>query len=104
MRTARLRQEAALLASICQMLGLLALSQVRPLPDTRRALLLCQAFETYRRLVADAQISFEHAVLLLRTLTSNEELSLDQCRDCAALLVVDRLSLRVPKCYTCATI
>jgi hypothetical protein len=106
MRTARLRQEAALLASICQMVGLLSAESVgtRQLPDVRRALLLCQAFETYCGLIEDPQISFEHAVLLLTTLSGNEELALDQCRGCEALVVVDRLSLRVPKCLTCASI
>ena len=104
MRTARLRQEAAVLASICQIVGLLATGVARPLPDVRRAMLLCQAFEAYRGLVDDPQISFEHAVLLLGTLSSNEELAVDQCRECEALVVVDRLSLRVPKCLSCATI
>jgi hypothetical protein len=104
MRTARLRQESALLASICKIVGLFAAGAVRPLPDVRRAMLLCQAFEFYCGLVDDALISFEHAVLLLGTLSGNEELALDLCRDCEALVVVDRLSLRVPKCISCASI
>jgi hypothetical protein len=106
MRTARLRQEAALLASICKLIGLLSADEPanRALPDVRRAQLLCQAFETYRGLIAEPQISFEHAVLLLSTLSQNEELALDLCRSCEALVVVDRLSLRVPRCLACTTI
>jgi hypothetical protein len=104
MRTARLRQEAALLASICQMIGLFAKESRLPkaLPDVRRAQQLCQAFEAYRGLVPEPQINFEQAVLLLATLTNNEELAVDLCRSCEALVVVDRLSLRVPNCIACA--
>jgi hypothetical protein len=103
MRTARLRQEAALLASICQMVDLLPHSAAtgRALPDVRRAQLLCQAYEAYRGLVGEPQISFEHAVLLLATLSRKEELAVDQCHGCEALVVVDRLSLRTPSCIVC---
>src|SRR5476649_957797 len=71
MRSARARQEAALLASLCCLLG--ALPQmatpelVRSLPGLARGELLCQAFGAYRCLIPDGLISFEHAVLLLTT-------------------------------------
>jgi hypothetical protein len=65
---------------------------------------LCEAFETYRALVGEPQISFEHAVFLLSALLSGEELRVAHCRDCSGLLVTDRIALRTPVCHECATL
>lgn len=104
--TTRLRQESAVLASVGLMLGLLRHDASPPLrrclPDVRRAQQLCQCYEVYRALVPDAQITFEHAVLLVSALSHDEELGFGRCADCSALVVVDRLSLRAPKCAVCA--
>jgi hypothetical protein len=106
MRTGRARQEAALLASLCCLLGALppvpAPQLARSLPGLARGELLCQAYEAYRGLVPDGMISFEHAVFLLTTLVLGEELILGGCRDCGAALLVDRWSLRAPRCPLCA--
>jgi Flagellar transcriptional activator (FlhC) len=106
MRTARARQEAALLASLCRLLGALpqgpAPELARLLPCLGRGELLCQAYETYRGLIPDGLISFEHAVFLLTTLVRGDELILGACRDCGAALIVDRWSLRAPRCPLCA--
>src|ERR1700689_2708991 len=98
MRSGRARQEAALLASLYQLLG--ALPQA-PAPQLARSLacltrgeLLCQAYEAYRDLIPEGLISFEHAVFLLTTLVGGDELILGACRDCGAALIVDRWSLR----------
>jgi hypothetical protein len=106
MRSGRARQEAALLASLCQLLG--ALPQA-PAPQLARSLaclargeLLCQAYEAYRGLIPEGLISFEHAVFLLTTLVRGDELILGACRDCGAALIVDRWSLRAPRCPLCA--
>ena len=105
-RTARLRHESAVFASICLMLGLARAQpgQVprRPLPDVQLAALLCQAYEAYRMLVERPIISFEHAVLLVTSLGRNEELGYGQCEHCRALVIVDRLSLRAAQCGSCA--
>jgi hypothetical protein len=106
MRTGRARQEAALLASLCRLLGALpplpaAPELARSLPGLARGELLCQAYEAYRGLVPEAVISFEHAVFLLTTLVLGEELILGGCRDCGAALLVDRWSLRAPRCPLC---
>lgn len=108
MRTARMRQESALLASVCQMVGVLPGARLpgvaaRLLPDVRRARLLCQAYEVYCGLVHAPLISFEHAVFLVSTLSRNEELVTDHCNGCSALVVVDRLSLRTPHCVACSS-
>jgi Flagellar transcriptional activator (FlhC) len=106
MRTVRARQEAALLASLCRLLGALPLSAapelVRSLPCLARGELLCQAYETYRGMIPEGLISFEHAVFLLTTLVRGDELVLGACRDCGAALIVDRWSLRAPRCPLCA--
>jgi hypothetical protein len=107
MRTARLRHEAALLASVGLLLGLLHLEagQVlrRLLPDIRRAELLCETYTAYCALVQAPVISFEHAVLLVTALLRNEELGCGHCHSCRALVIVDRLSLRAAVCVACAS-
>jgi hypothetical protein len=106
MRTARARQEAALLASLCRLLGALPAGQTpelaNSLPGLARGELLCQAYEAYRGLIPEALISFEHAVFLLTALVRADELILGGCRDCGAALIVDRWSLRAPRCPLCA--
>ena len=106
MRTGRARQEAALLASLCRLLGALpgvpAPDMVRSLPSLGRGELLCQAYSVYRALIPEALISFEHAVFLLTALVRGDELLLSGCRDCFAALIIDRWSLRAPRCALCA--
>jgi hypothetical protein len=106
MRSGRARQEAAQLASLCRLLGALppgpAPELARSLACLSRGELLCQAYEAYRGLIPEALISFEHAVFLLTTLVRGDELVLGGCRDCGALLIVDRWSLRAPRCPLCA--
>jgi hypothetical protein len=106
MRSGRARQEAALLASLCRLLGALphapAPQLARSLACLARAELLCQAYEAYRGLIPEGVISFEHAVFLLTTLVRGDELILGACRDCGAALIVDRWSLRAPRCPLCA--
>ena len=41
-------------------------------------------------------------MFLLTTLVRGDELILGGCRDCGAALVVDRWSLRAPRCPLCA--
>jgi hypothetical protein len=107
-RTARLRHESALFASVCLMVGLvraqLGPAPRRPLPDVQRAALLVQAYAAYRALVETPIISFEHAVLLVTALGRNEELGYGHCHRCHALVIVDRLSLRTAQCGTCAPV
>jgi hypothetical protein len=108
MRSARARQEAALLASLCCLLGALPATATpelaRSLPGLARGELLCQAYVAYRGLIPEALISFEHAVFLLTTLVRGDEMVLGGCRDCGATLLVDRWSLRAPRCPLCAAV
>jgi hypothetical protein len=106
MRTARARQEAAVLASLCCLVGALPFAPapelLGSLPSLGRGELLCQAYGVYRVLMPESMISFEHAVFLLTALVRGDELVLSACRECNAVLIIDRWSLRAPRCALCA--
>jgi hypothetical protein len=106
LRTPRLKQEAALIASLCTLLG--ALPPRRPArPDLlprgfAEALAMCEAYEAYRALVPAAHISFEHLIYLHGALGRGDELKLATCSGCGALLVAERVALMEPRCVCCA--
>lgn len=106
-RSLRMRRESAVFASVSSLFGLLTRESIQvqnhtqPAPTVARGALLCEAFETYRALVGEPQISFEHAVFLLGALHSGDELRVAHCRECAGVLVTDRLALRTPVCNDC---
>jgi hypothetical protein len=112
MRTMRMRREAAVFASVSSLFGLITPQSIlldraagrddAGSPGVIRGALLCEAFETYRALVEDARISFEHAVFLLGALHTGDELRVAHCRECRGVLVTDRLMLRTPVCNDCA--
>jgi len=97
-------------ASVSSLFGLITPQSIlvehgaQPAPTVARGALLCEAFETYSALVNEPQISFEHAVYLLGALLAGDELRVSHCRDCAGVLVTDRLALRTPVCNECATV
>jgi hypothetical protein len=101
----RARQESALLASVCRLVGALpALASgeaARNMPGLGRGELLCQAYEIYRSQFAKPLISFEHAVFLLGALWRGDELVIGGCKDCSAVLVIDRWAIRAPRCSVC---
>jgi len=117
-RSTRARQESALLASLCRLIGALPAQAAvtsaavatpggpseptRSLAGLNRGELLCQAYESYRALVGAPLISFEHAVFLLNALWRADELVIGACRDCGAVLVIDRWAMRAPRCSVCA--
>jgi hypothetical protein len=105
LRSARLREQSALLASLFHLLGLLperaGVAGRTVAPSLRRAELLCQAYELYRALVGEPGLSFEHALFLQSALARSEELACGACRDCQAVLVIDRWSLRAARCALC---
>ena len=106
LRTARIRDEASALASLCCLVGLFDGYGhdffVRRAADVHRAASLLQAYEGYRAAVRHPAITFEYAVLLVNALARASELRLGDCRDCGALLVVDSLGLRPARCFLCS--
>jgi hypothetical protein len=104
-RSPEMRQETAVLASVCYLLGVVPLTQVadatRSVPCMQRGEALCAAFETYRRLIPAARISFEHAVFLVVALARGDELRATPCSDCTGLIVIDRYSPAARRCMAC---
>jgi hypothetical protein len=111
-RSLRMRREAAVFASVSSLFGLftprlgkadaIVVERTGPhSPNVARGALLCEAFEAYRALIGESQISFEHAVYLIAALHAGDELRVAHCRDCNGVLVTDRLALRVPVCNDC---
>jgi hypothetical protein len=104
-RTSRSRQESAVLASVCYMLEVMPHYRVadaqRHVPCIRRGEALCEAYETYRRLVPIPYISFEHAVFLVTALARGDELRASHCLDCCSLIIVDRLAMSGRRCQRC---
>ena len=105
-RTPRAQQEAAVLASLYCLLGVMpcdvAVDAEHPLPGVARGERLCQAFEAYLMLVPSSHITFEHAVLLVNELARGDELKLGDCTECGVLVVVDSLALGDIRCSRCA--
>ncbi len=103
-RSQRLRQEAAVLASLLALLGVIPAPApaVLPVPTVARGELLCTAFELYRCIVRAPQISFEHAVFLLSALLRGDQLRLGTCPGCGGLLVAERWPVRDARCASCA--
>src|SRR5262245_34657288 len=105
-RTPRVQQESAVLASLYCMLGALPAHAVAdpepPTPGVARGERLCQAFEAYLTFVHSAQISFEHAVLLINELGRGVEIKLGDCMICGGLVVVDGLAFRDIRCSRCS--
>lgn len=108
-RSRSVRREAAVFASISSLFGLITPQSIvvdraaQSAETVARGTLLCEAFEAYRALMGESQMSFEHAVFLLGALQAGEELRVAQCRDCSGVLVTDRLMLRAPQCHECSS-
>jgi hypothetical protein len=118
LRSARLRRESSLLASLFRLLGALPAPPALPpptaqpvvtaaapaRPSLQRAQLLCEAYELYRTLLGSPTLGFEHAVFLLQALLQAEELTLAPCPDCQALVLMDRWVLYPARCAPCAAV
>ncbi|MEZ5498171.1 MAG: FlhC family transcriptional regulator [Steroidobacteraceae bacterium] len=107
LRSPQLRQEAAVLGSICALLGLIpathSLTKAAP-PGAVRGDLLVRAYEFYLALAPQPAIGFEHAVFLVNVLSRGEELQLARCRNCGAAGISDGFSLHRHNCSLCASV
>jgi hypothetical protein len=63
--------------------------------------LFCDAYETHRQLLCNADISFEHAWFLLQLLTRNAELHAVRCRHCDSQYLRDRVNMCRRACPVC---
>jgi hypothetical protein len=105
-RSLRVQWETAQLASLFSLFNVVP---ARPgfevalsLPTVARGEKLCFAYETYLTTIPTAQISFEHAVFLAVSLARGDQLRLSGCRECTALVVLERFPLRDRRCQYCA--
>jgi hypothetical protein len=105
MRNPVIRREAAGLATLLCILGLLrreGASAPGAVEHLRWGERFCEAYETFVALNGQPQISFEHACHLLRSLERQNEICLDDCEGCGSLLVVMRYAERPRACEFCA--
>jgi hypothetical protein len=72
-----------------------------PLPSLSKGRQLCEAYETYRRVVPQARIDFEHAVFLAIALNAGDEIRLQWCHSCDAANITEHSALRLPPCRAC---
>ena len=63
--------------------------------------LICDAYEAYCSLLPSREIGFEHAILLASAISTGRELSLNGCRQCAAPILTDAITIRLPVCERC---
>jgi hypothetical protein len=107
MRNAAIRREAASLATLLCILGLLrreqSPAQTGAVDQLRWGERFCEAYETFASLFVHPQISFEHACHLLRSLEKQNEICLDDCEGCGSLLIVLRYAERPKVCEFCAS-
>ena len=64
--------------------------------------LFCDAYETHRQLLLNADISFEHAWFLLQLLLRNADLHSVRCRHCDSQYLRDRVNVCRRACPVCA--
>lgn len=99
------RSEAAALLAICKLMGVAHASEPgseRGWSRVGRAEGLCDAYWTFRYLLPEASIGFEHMLLLLSEAAKGEDVSTTHCKGCRAFLVVDALSLYRRLCTYCS--
>ena len=106
MRSLRIQQETAVLASLFALSGLVpsdpSAAAGAALPDIVRGHSLCTAFETYIIMSPAAAISFEYAVFLAECLARGDQLRLGRCCECGGMIVVERFPIRERRCQHCA--
>lgn len=98
-------EDAQALAAMLLLFGVIApagaMAAGTPYASLARGRLLCDAFETYRRVVPQPSIDFEHAVYLAGALQRGDELRLRWCMSCEAVDVAERAMLRPAHCRAC---
>jgi Flagellar transcriptional activator (FlhC) len=94
-RSRQIRREAALFGGTCRLMRILPAEPLpnaaSVLPSLHRGEMLCLAYETFRELYPDSDISFERAVLLVLALAEANILSLARCEACRAVTIINRL-------------
>jgi hypothetical protein len=106
-RNARAQLESSTLASVFAAFGLWraqanAQLAMNPVGSIEFGRLFCDAYETHRQLLRNADISFEHAWFLLQLLSRNADLHAVRCRHCDSQYLRDRVNACRRTCPVCA--
>jgi hypothetical protein len=106
-RNARAQLESSTLASVFAAFGLWRTqSNAQPGSSPPGSIefgrLFCDAYETHRQLLRNADISFEHAWFLLQLLSRNADLHAVRCRHCDSQYLRDRVNVCRRACPVCA--
>jgi hypothetical protein len=104
-RSKRHQSQAALFACVCRIVGATTARHgeeaAKRLPSIENGERLCEAFEAYREWQPDADLDFEHAVQLVRGVVEQQAIALDQCSNCHAAMLVDRMGPENTTCPYC---
>jgi len=109
-RTSQMRWEAGVFGWMCRVAGILPLrapGSFDPLFDLSCGHQLCQILEDYRAYLhreyhCHSRLTFEHAFLLLKALSREQEAALGRCPRCAGAILVDPLEVRARRCVFCS--
>jgi hypothetical protein len=104
-KSKRHRSEAALFASMCRIVGAISArsgqAEMKRLPNLENGELLCEALEAFREWRPQAELEFEHAVLLASGVVQGENITLGHCSDCNAATLSDGSGRVYTNCGHC---
>ena len=104
-RSPQMQIEAASLAGICKVMGVLPrlrMPNVAEFTAPARGERLCQAYEAYLDSFPRPQISIEHAVLLVTALSTTDAISIGKCVICGGIVLLDLGDVVDDCCVYCA--
>jgi len=105
MHNNRARAEAAVAAGICVLDQVVAVRprghSARTFPNVARGERLCNAYEHFRCVIPDAEISLEQSIRIASALAQGFELSLVRCVSCGGVLLRDCLGTPKERCPGC---
>jgi hypothetical protein len=105
LKDTQLRVELTAVAGLCRVLKVLP-DRGQPVPRSQLRTPemgegLCHTYDVYRRLVPNAQLTFEQLVVLVVSLATDERWALERCMSCESHLLIDPLSLEPRLCAQC---
>jgi len=101
LRNTRAQLESSVLASVFGAFGLLHAQPTAPGGSIEFGRLFCDAYETHRQLLLNADISFEHAWFLLQLLKRKADLHAVRCRQCDSQYLQHRMDVCRRACPVC---
>jgi hypothetical protein len=105
-RSKRHCSEAALFACLCRIVGATSARRgtdaAKRLPGLENGELFCEALEAYREWQPEAELEFEHAMLLAGGVVQATAVALVHCSECGGAMLVDRQGAQHRTCWHCA--